>query len=277
MGKPLIPILLIVCASVASFTLTATAVAAIESAKNFKIVIDPGHGGADLGAVHQDKKERFSEKEATLKLAQELSRQLGKLGYPVILTRNQDADLALNARTAIANREKARLFISIHMNSLPPTPKSKGAEGVETYILNNASDASSRRLAELENKGINPNQGSELTKESEVNLILKDLTLDANLTESKRLACVLQSHLVSVTKQKTRGVKQALFVVLLGADMPSVLLEAGFVSSEKDRKLHNSPHGIRAMAAGMVRAIEQFRTQAGTPEAAKTLGSCLVH
>src|SRR5262249_41678637 len=121
-----------------------------------------------------------------------------------------------------------------------------------------------------------PTKGSELTQEKEVNLILKDLTLDGNLSESKRLACALQSHLVSVTGQKARGVKQAMFVVLLGADMPSVLIEAGFVGSDKDRKLPRSPHGVRAMAAGMVRAIEQFRTQAGTDEARKELASCLV-
>lgn len=266
MSKPLFPALLF-----ASLALTGM------QAREFKVVIDPGHGGSDLGAIHKQGKTRFTEKEATLKLALEAKRQLEKAGYPVILTRSTDADIALNARTAIANREKAQIFISLHLNSLPPGTKAHQAEGVETYLLNNASDATSRRLAELENKGLDPTQGSQLTPETEVNLILKDMTLDGNLNESKRLACAITDHLVSVTKQRARGVKQAMFVVLLGADMPSVLVEAGFVSSPRDRKLHSSPHGVRAMAAALVRAIDQFRTQAGTPQARTELSKCLVH
>jgi len=266
MGKPLFLIL-----ASASVLLTGM------QARDFKVVIDPGHGGSDLGAIHGKGKSRFTEKDATLKLAREARRQLEKKGYPVILTRDRDGDIALNARTAIANREKAKLFISLHMNSLPPGEKAYQVEGVETYLLNNASDATSRRLAELENQGLDLTKGSELTQEKEVNLILKDMTLDGNLSESKRLACAITDHLVAVTRQKARGVKQAMFVVLLGADMPSVLVEAGFVTSPKDRKLHSSPHGVRAMAAAIVRAIEQFRTQAGTEEARNELSSCLVH
>jgi N-acetylmuramoyl-L-alanine amidase len=254
---------------------------AMTKAENFTVVLDPGHGGTDLGAVHREKKNgkiTFSEKEATLALARETKRLLEQKGYPVLLTRDRDADIALNARTAIANRAKAGIFISIHMNSLPAPPGKnlKGAEGVETYILNTTSDQSSKRLAELENKGLDPTQGSMHTSQTEVNLILKDMTLDANLSESKRLACALQGHLTKVTGQKARGVKQALFVVLLGADMPSALVEAGFVTSERDRKLVGSAHGPRAMGAAMVRAIEQFRVNQGTAQARQELSTCLV-
>jgi N-acetylmuramoyl-L-alanine amidase len=255
---------------------------AMTKAENFTVVLDPGHGGTDLGAVHRDPKKNkvtFTEKEATLALARETKRLLEQKGYPVLLTRDLDADIALNARTAIANRAKAGIFISIHMNSLP-APKGgkslKGAEGVETYILNTTNDQSSKRLAELENKGLDPTQGSMHTSQTEVNLILKDMTLDANLSESKRLACSLQSHLTKVTGQKARGVKQALFVVLLGADMPSALVEAGFVTSERDRKLVGSAHGPRAMGAAIVRAIEQFRLNQGTAQARQELSTCLV-
>lgn len=255
------------------------ALAAPIPAAEFKIVLDPGHGGTDFGATYRDPKTRalFTEKEATLAVAREFARQLQLKKYPVILTREIDADIALTARTAIANREKAKLFVSIHLNSLPKDSKNRAsAEGVETYILNNTSDATSRRLAELENKGMDPTRGSQATEQTEVNLILKDLTLDANLPESKRLACALQDDLVGVTRQKPRGVKQALFVVLLGADMPSTLLEAGFVSSEKDRKLLTSPHGLHAIGAAMVRAIERFRTEAGTVSAQQHLSRCKV-
>ncbi len=239
---------------------------------DFTVVLDPGHGGSDFGAIHKEGKVTFSEKEAVLGLAKEAKRQLEKKGYPVLLTRDRDADIALNARTAIANRARAKIFISIHMNSLPRGQ----AEGIETYLLNSTTDGTSKRLAELENKGLDPTQGNKLTSETEVNLILKDMVLDSNLSESKRLACVLQTHLTELTKQKTRGVKQAMFVVLLGADMPSTLVEAGFVTSERDRKLITSEHGVRAMAAAIVRAVEQFRNSSGKDSARQELGRCLV-
>lgn len=246
-------------------------------AKDFKIVVDPGHGGSDYGAIYKENgKIVFSEKDATLRIAKELERQLTNKGYPINLTRSQDAIIAHNARTAIANHEKAKLFISIHMNSLPPDNKGPVAEGIETYILNNTTDQTSKRLAELENKGLDPNKGSDMTSQTEVNLILKDLVIDGNLSESKRVACALQNHMISVTGQKNRGVKQAMFMVLLGADMPSTLIEAGFVTSAKDRKLIGSDHGVRAIAAAMVRAIEQFRLQKNTPAARQALAKCQV-
>lgn len=259
------------------FFLSLSVPAAAPPAGQFTVVLDPGHGGSDTGAVHTETtkwgKTVFTEKAAVLGLALEAKRQLEKKGYPVLLTRDRDADIALNARTAIANRAKAKVFVSIHMNSVPGNGK---AEGIETYLLNSTSDRTSKRLAELENKGLDPTQGSKLTGETEVNLILKDMTIDGNVSESKRLACALESHLTSVTQQRTRGVKQAMFVVLLGADMPTSLVEAGFVTSARDRKLIASEHGVRAMAAAMVRALEQFRLRQGTPAARQDLSRCLV-
>jgi N-acetylmuramoyl-L-alanine amidase len=251
--------------------------AAVPKPKDFMIVLDPGHGGTDYGAVYTEKtktgKTLFSEKAAVLGLAIEVKRQLETKGYPVLLTRDRDADIALNARTAIANRAGAKIFVSIHMNSLPGNGK---AEGIETYLLNSTSDRTSRRLAELENRGLDPTQGSKSTGEAEVNLIVKDMTIDGNVSESKRLACALETHLTEVTKQRTRGVKQAMFVVLLGADMPTTLVEAGFVTSEKDRKLITSEHGVRAMGAAIVRALDQFRARQGTDLARQDLARCLV-
>lgn len=254
------------------FFLSIAAFAAPPKADDFTVVLDPGHGGTDLGATHKEGRKLFTEKDAVLTLAKEAKRQLEKKGYPVLLTRDRDADIALNARTAIANRARAKIFISIHMNSLP-----KGqAEGVETYLLNSTTDGTSKRLAELENKGLDPTQGNKITSETEVNLILKDMVLDSNLPESKRLACALETHLTGVTNQKTRGVKQAMFVVLLGADMPSTLVEAGFITSERDRKLISSEHGVRAMGSAIVRAVEQFRGSFGTEAAHQELSRCLI-
>ena len=259
------------------FLFAESAFAAPLKPGGFTIVLDPGHGGTDFGAVHTEtkngKKTTFSEKDAVLRLALEAKRQLEKKGYPVLLTRDRDADIALNARTAIANRAGAKIFVSLHMNSVEGNSK---AEGIETFLLNSTTDQTSARLAELENKGLDPTQGSKPTGETEVNLIVKDITIDGNVSESKRLACALQDHLTAVTKQRTRGVKQAMFVVLLGADMPTSLVEAGFVTSERDRKLISSEHGVRAMATAIVRALDQFRTRQGTEAARQDLGRCLV-
>ncbi|RYZ66620.1 MAG: N-acetylmuramoyl-L-alanine amidase [Proteobacteria bacterium] len=233
----------------------------------FKVVLDPGHGGNDLGAVSSGTRE----KDFTLGLALELKRQLLIKKYQVILTRDADRDVSLKERTKIANREKAQLFLSIHLNSPPPGMRGS-PEGVETYILNTTSDQTSKRLAELENKGLDLAESE--TENHDVNLILKDLTLDSFQPENKRLACLTQRHLISVTKQKHRGIRQALFVVLLGAEMPSALVEVGFISSERDRTLLQKEHGLRAVAASLVRAIEEFRMTTGSPSAKQILAEC---
>jgi N-acetylmuramoyl-L-alanine amidase len=165
------------------------------------------------------------------------------------------------------------------------------AEGIETYILNNATDASSRRLAHLENQVLNPNTATNSPEQLDVALILKDLRLDANLSESKRLACVIQDGLVHATRQlrltegvrrprarlRNRGVKQALFHVLLGADMPSVLVEAGFLSNARDRALVLSSRGQQSLSSAIVQAVEHFRKTKGTAHALSTLSRCKVH
>ena len=230
----------------------------------FLVVLDPGHGGADFGTVYtRPDPTRFhvAEKNVTLALALQTARQLRAHGIKVILTRESDQDVPLSTRTAIANKVKADLFISIHMNA-------GAAEGVETYILNNTTDATSRRLAQIENTN---------AQQSDVDLIIKDLRLDANLPESKRLACAVQENLVSAMKKKNRGVKQALFYVLLGADMPSALLEAGFLSDARDRAFVLSEVGQRSISMAIARAVEQFRKLSGTPAAAAVLSRCQVH
>ncbi len=234
-----------------------------------KIVLDPGHGGSDHGATFIDGKTTFTEKEVTLAIAQAATKELALKGYEVILTRAEDADLSLPHRTEIANRLKADLFVSIHMNS-SEAARSGDAKGIETYILNNASDASSHRLAYLENKGFMADA------QSDVALILKDLRLDANLSESKRLACKIQGELANTSSTRSRGVKQALFYVLLGADMPSILLEAGFLNNSKDRKLATTTEGQLLIGRGLAEAVQAFDQERGTKKASTTLSTCKV-
>ncbi|MFZ9595875.1 MAG: N-acetylmuramoyl-L-alanine amidase family protein [Bdellovibrionia bacterium] len=236
------------------------------SPQPFQVVLDPGHGGSDEGTVYESGQFRVAEKTITLALAKRVEKLLKTRGYRVALTRSDDREVPLAARTQLANQLKARVFISIHLNS-SDLLGSQDAEGVETYILNSTTDASSRRLSQLENSVISadPKNPTEL----DVALILKDLRLDANLGDSKRLACTLQNHLVSATsqtsslnrKRRNRGVKQALFHVLLGADMPSVLVETGFLKNPYDRALFMSHSGQNRIAQAIVEAIESYQKQ----------------
>lgn len=248
----------------------------------FRVVLDPGHGGADLGATAEHDGKLLAEKDLTLALALEAKKQLQLRGMQVSLTRSRDAEVPLSERTALANRQKADLFISIHMNSTPSGQRNPSPRGVETFILNNTSSESSLRLAYLENSSNRPNLPEVKTQadSADVALILKDLTLDANLSESKRLACAIQDTLVRVTGAKgprDRGVKQALFHVLLGADMPSALLEAGFMSSAEDRIQVLQPLTRMKQAIALAQAVDQFRKDLGTRQARQALSQCRVH
>jgi N-acetylmuramoyl-L-alanine amidase len=252
----------------------------------FLVVLDPGHGGIDNGASFSRGHDAVFEKNVTLMLAHQVAAQLRNRGIDVILTRDMDHEMPLAARTALANKMGADVFISLHMNSLP-NKNEQLASGTETFILNNANDDSSKRLAQLENMlmaGEHEPQG--VAQTGDVALILKDLRLDANLPESKRLACMIQHQLVvahskaegKVIPAKTdRGVRQALFFVLLGADMPSALVEAGFLSNSKDRTWITSAAGQKSLGVAIARAINLFRIQKNTSEARKTLNTCKVH
>jgi N-acetylmuramoyl-L-alanine amidase len=251
--------------------------------KPFRVVIDPGHGGYDHGTIYTQGSQKIAEKDLTLALAHQTAAQLRAQGFSVILTREKDQDVALPARTALANKLGADVFISIHMNS-------GGAEGIETYILNNATDASSKRLAQLENSVIEPDSAGS-PEQNDVALILKDLRLDANLSESKRLACAVQANLIRgsaraqqavfprspASSPRNRGVKQALFYVLLGADMPSVLVEAGFINSARDRATVLSPAGRKHLALAIAQSVDQFRQSRESRRTAMALNKCKIH
>jgi N-acetylmuramoyl-L-alanine amidase len=288
--RPQSPALAAAAFALVSFTALSGATAQAKPIP-FKVVIDPGHGGSDHGTVYYHGTYPIAEKTVTLMIARQVAAQLRAEGIDVTLTRRDDRDLPLGKRTELANRMGADIFLSIHMNSAPGTDQK--AEGVETFILNNATDASSRRLAHLENTVISK-EGLDTPQQEDVALILRDMRLDANLSESKRLACAIQNSLAGKPQvshaaaahpaqsaarapaQKNRGVKQALFHVLLGADMPSVLVEAGFLSSPKDRAIVLSAEGRKRMGASIARAIEQFRALKGTRAASVALSRCRV-
>jgi N-acetylmuramoyl-L-alanine amidase len=198
------------------------------------IVLDPGHGGVETGAIGPS---GVQEKDLTLDLARRLKVLLERQGATVVLTRDEDRVLPLDDRTAIANHNRAILFISIHLNA----SKRKTAVGAETYFLATAAtDAEARTLAGLENKAYeSPDVAAgtatpAATPDHGLELILWDLAQNSYLVESSRLAEAIQTELNTATGVRDRGVRQAPFRVLMGATMPAILIEAGFISNPEE-------------------------------------------
>ncbi len=192
-----------------------------------RIVIDAGHGGHDGGAPGYYKD--INEKDVVLSIARRLATKVRqRLGCEVIMTRSTDRFLSLEERTAIANTKNADLFISIHTNA----HTDRGAYGIETYFLNLATDADAIRVAARENATSQKNI-------SDLQKILTDLMQNAKINESSRLATYVQKSLYNrirnnYSKVKNKGVKQAPFYVLLGARMPSILIETSFISNKTE-------------------------------------------
>jgi N-acetylmuramoyl-L-alanine amidase len=215
-----------------------------------RVVLDPGHGGRDPGALGIG---GVREKEVTLAIAREVSAILRRQGrWEVKLTREGDTTLSLEERTAIANAFGADLFVSIHANASP----SHAAQGVETYYLERSSDRSSRRLAAAENGGREEDA-------AEMEHILADVVLNSKVRDSRRLAQAIQDALVSRLSRNygpTRdlGVKRGPFYVLTGAVMPAVLVETAFLSHpEESRRLVDAKFR-RETAQALAQGINRF-------------------
>jgi N-acetylmuramoyl-L-alanine amidase len=191
------------------------------------IVIDPGHGGHDPGAPGAIK--GIWEKDIVLQIGLRLEKMIRRtLGANVIMTRRTDRYLTLEERTAIANTRNADLFVSIHLNA----HKKRSAHGIETYYLNLATDDDAIRVAARENAASRKNI-------SDLQAILNDLMQNAKINESSRLAGHVQTSMYHNLKNRydqirNKGVKQAPFYVLLGAQMPAILVEASFVSNPRE-------------------------------------------
>lgn len=214
------------------------------------IVIDPGHGGKDPGTFA---KGGLREKDIVLQIAKALKPKLEKrLGCEVILTRNRDVFLSLEKRTAFANVKKADLFISLHVNA----NGTKGVHGIETYFLNMATDKRAVMLAAAENATSEKNI-------SDLQKILHDLMFNTKITESSRLAHEVQRGVTghinkSRRKVKSLGVKQAPFYVLIGAEMPAVLVEVGFITNSTERRRLRDSEYLRSLADGLVVGIDGY-------------------
>ena len=225
-----------------------------------RIVVDPGHGGKDFGApgyipgIH--------EKDVVLEIAKRVARRIREdLRLEAVMTRTDDRYLTLEERTAFANTRGADLFVSVHTNA----SRDPRAYGTETYFLNLATDDESIRVAAMENATSTKNI-------SDLHSILNDLLKNAKINESSRLAAFVQGSLVKTLNRKgydqikDKGVKQAPFYVLLGARMPSILVETGFISNQQEcRRLSSAAfqeHVAESIVQGLKAYIQQINPMA---------------
>lgn len=224
------------------------------------IVIDAGHGGHDPGAIGPS---GLKEKQVTLNIAKALKEKLDREGRKygitnVYLTRSDDRFIPLEERTGIAKKMGADLFISIHCNAA----RDKQAYGTETFFLSLTKDQRSLAVAARENATTSISRG-------EMSKVLKQYLLSAKLQESERLAGYVQNSVVSNMSSKyqpvsNKGVKRAPFIVLIGADIPSILVETAFITNPRDEKRFKSSDYIDELADGIFAGIKRFSTEVQT-------------
>ncbi|HEY8670368.1 MAG TPA: N-acetylmuramoyl-L-alanine amidase, partial [Terriglobales bacterium] len=215
-----------------------------------KIVIDPGHGGHDTGTIGPN---GLLEKDLVLDVSRRLGRMLeARLGAQVVFTRRDDTFIPLSTRTSIANQEQADLFVSVHANS----SHDHDARGVETYYLNFTSSPEALEVAARENAASDQDI-------HQLQDLVKKIALKEKIEESREFASDVQQSLHSSLAAKTsgmrdRGVKKAPFVVLIGANMPSILAEISFISNPGDEKRLKTPEYRQRIAESLYRGISRY-------------------
>jgi len=227
------------------------------------IVLDPGHGGHDPGAVGP---KNLYEKDVVLDIALKLKKVLMEDPFnEVFLTRERDIFIPLEERTAMANRKNADLFVSIHANASPR----REARGIETYLLNWNDDEEAIRVAAREN-AISLKKMRAMNRQVDiVDVIKSDLIRENKRDESIKLANYIQRSLISNLDSDTKhvlnlGVKQALFYVLFGAKMPSVLVEVSFISNPEEERLLSNDAYRTEIAKGIAKGLNTYLTSAPT-------------
>jgi N-acetylmuramoyl-L-alanine amidase len=223
-----------------------------------RVVIDAGHGGHDTGTVGQ---RGYTEKELVLDVAQRLKQLIEtELGAEVVMTRTDDNFVPLDERTLIANQQQADLFISIHANS----SRVRSVRGVETYFLNFTSSREALETASRENAASDRSI-------HELQDLVKKIMLQDKVDESRELAQHIDRALAARKGSgMDRGVKQAPFVVLIGANMPSVLAEICFISNPQDEKLVKTPEHRQAIAESLFEGVRSYAESLSGTKTAKT-------
>ena len=216
------------------------------------IVIDAGHGGKDPGAVGY---RGTKEKDIALDVAKRLEKKLSKnMNVKIIMTRDEDVFLRLGERTKIANESNGNLFISIHTNAA----EDRRASGFETFLIGPNKNDAAVRVAARENAvlELEGTTGKKLTNED---LIKATIAQSAFASKSEQFASMVQKEIKKRVQSRDRGVKQAGFYVLMGASMPNVLVELGFISNPSEEKKLRSPQYRDQLATAIYRAVEQYQ------------------
>ncbi len=218
-----------------------------------RVALDPGHGGKDPGAI--SRRGGVREKDVVLRLARELRALLEDDGFEVLLTREDDRFLELEERTARANGWGADLYVSLHANASP----NRSTSGIETYLLDTRYDRQTARVAAREN-------GTSVEKLNELQMILASLRLGYQERFAARVARSVHADLRGSLDRRyghTRdhGVKRGPFLVLFLAEMPSVLVEIGFVSNHDEAKRLSTADFARAAATGLARGVGRYRDE----------------
>jgi N-acetylmuramoyl-L-alanine amidase len=218
-----------------------------------RIIIDPGHGGKDPGAIG---KYGTKEKDVVLAISHYLKELLeDELGIEVLMTREDDRFLELSQRTEFANRNQAKLFISIHANS----NRNRRVNGVSTYFLGPENTEEAREVANLENSVIKLENESRYVDLSQENYILSAMAQNIYNKESQDLADIVQREVSRECNLRDIGVKQAGFYVLWGASMPNILIETAFISNNNEERLLRSSSFQKKQALAIYQSIKKFK------------------
>tara|TARA_B100000497_G_C7662599_1_gene399192 strand:- start:114 stop:1238 length:1125 start_codon:yes stop_codon:yes gene_type:complete len=216
------------------------------------IIIDPGHGGKDPGAIGY---RGTKEKDITLDVAKRVARKIEKnMNIKTVLTRDEDIFIRLQDRTKLANSENGKLFISIHANSAEDTR----ANGFETYMIGTNKNAAAVKTAARENAVLDLENGDAI-KLTDEDLIKATLAQSGFANSSEQFAALVQQEMNKRLQSKDRGVKQAGFYVLAYASMPNVLIELGYISNPSEEKKLKSSQYKEALATSIYRAVEKYQ------------------
>lgn len=238
------------------------ALASVSAKDKFTVVIDPGHGGKDVGAVGAISNEKSINLNIALALGNLIERNLSDVR--VIYTRKTDVFISLKGRAEIANRAKADLFISVHTNSVPPTKTPP--QGFQVYTLGMHRAKDNLDVAMRENSVISLEKGYEKTYQgfdpnSSESYIMFEILQSANMEKSVELARLIQRSVCSKANRNDKGVHQAGFLVLRETSMPSCLIELGFITSNEEEQFLNSSRGIDLMARGIYEAFVEYKNR----------------
>ncbi len=230
----------------------------VEGPKRFRIktiVLDPGHGGNDPGAI--GRRSHTKEKALTLQLATKLKSILEDAGIKIIMTRDSDIFIPLPKRSEIANRSGADLFVSVHINA----SRARSMRGFECYYLSNATDDNARALEAFENSSPRIDDGASAEHSRPLDKTLWDMTLTENRIESSELAGYICDSIDGSLAMGNRGVRTARFYVLKHANIPAVLVEAGYVSNKYEELKLKDPEFLNRIAESVAQGILRYKRE----------------